>query len=95
MNNFQNLCIYFILILTYSFVICQDIPNARFEHASALINAKLYFFGGATDATNSSNEVFYIDLSSTFDIFTPPFKKASIGMPVGDNLGTCVSTPDG
>ncbi|RIB23158.1 hypothetical protein C2G38_895673 [Gigaspora rosea] len=94
MNNFQNLCICFILIFTFSFVICQDIPDGRFELSSALINDKLYFFGGATDATNTSNEVFYIDLSSTFDISTPPFKKASTEMPVGVNLGTCVSTPD-
>ncbi|KAF0416733.1 galactose oxidase [Gigaspora margarita] len=85
MNNFQNLCIYFILIFTCSFVICQDIPDGRFELSSALINDKIYFFGGATNATTSSNEVFYLDLSSTFDILTSPFKKASIGMPVGDN----------
>ncbi|KAF0531617.1 galactose oxidase [Gigaspora margarita] len=94
MNNFRNICIYLILIFTCSFVICQDIPDGRYELSSALINDKLYFFGGATDATNSSNEVYYIDLSSTFDIFTPPFKKVSTRMPVGDNLGTCVSSPD-
>ncbi|KAF0416738.1 galactose oxidase [Gigaspora margarita] len=94
MNNFQNLCIYFILSFTYSFVICQDIPDARYEHTSALINDKLYFFGGATQTTNTSNEVFYIDLSSTFDILTSPFKKVSVGMPVGVNLATCVSSPD-
>ncbi|KAF0434568.1 galactose oxidase [Gigaspora margarita] len=74
--------------------ISRDIPDGRYELSSALINDKLYFFGGATNATNSSNEVFYLDLSSTFDIFTPPFKKVSVGMPVGDNLGTCVSSPD-
>ncbi|RIB23164.1 hypothetical protein C2G38_895865 [Gigaspora rosea] len=94
MNNCQNFFIYFTLIFTYSFVISQDIPDVRYEHSSALINDKLYFFGGVTDTTNSSNEVFYIDLSNKFDIFAPPFKKVSIGMPVGDNLGTCVSSPD-
>ncbi|KAF0531629.1 galactose oxidase [Gigaspora margarita] len=94
MNNFQNLCIYFILSFTYSFVICQDIPEGRSEHASALINDKLYFFGGVTPTTDTSNEVFYIDLSSTFDILTLPFKKVSIGIPVGVNLATCVSSPD-
>ncbi|KAF0531622.1 galactose oxidase [Gigaspora margarita] len=94
MNKFQNLCIYVILCFTYSFVISQDIPEGRNQHSSALINDKLYFFGGVTQITNSSNEVFYIDLSSTFDIFTSPFKKVLLGMPVGDNLGTCVSSPD-
>ncbi|KAF0531620.1 galactose oxidase [Gigaspora margarita] len=94
MNNFQNLCIYFILSFTYSFVICQDIIEGRSQHTSALINDKLYFFGGVTQTTNSSNDVFYIDLSSTFDISTLPFKQVSIGMLVGVNLATCVSSPD-
>ncbi|KAF0531619.1 galactose oxidase [Gigaspora margarita] len=58
------------------------IPEGRRELKSALINDKLYFFGVAAQTTNCSNEIFYIDLSSTFDISTLPFKQVSIGMPV-------------
>ncbi|KAF0416737.1 galactose oxidase [Gigaspora margarita] len=94
MNNFQNLCIYFILIFNYSFITSQNIPDADMNIQVILLMTNFIFFGGATDTTNPSNEEFYIDLSNRFDIFTPPFKKVSIGMPVGENLGTRVSSPD-
>ncbi|KAF0548085.1 galactose oxidase [Gigaspora margarita] len=63
---------------------------------------KLYFFGGdlsATDlyngnATNAINEVWYLDLSSSFNTTTPPWNK-DVGMPLGYANGTsCVSPID-
>ncbi|RIB05650.1 hypothetical protein C2G38_2117853 [Gigaspora rosea] len=103
MNFFQNFqSILLIIILLFSFVNCQNIPNPRYQQTSSLIGKRLYFFGGdlsTTDYNNDqaayiTNEVWYLDLSSSFNTATPPWNK-DIGMPIGYNLGTsCVSPID-
>src|SRR5687768_11114369 len=47
-------------------------PVGRYTHSSALVEKKLYFFGGYNGG-KCSNEVFYLDLSRSFNIATPPW----------------------
>ncbi|RIB20759.1 hypothetical protein C2G38_1161037 [Gigaspora rosea] len=75
----------------YILVICQDVPSPRREQASTLVGTRLYFFGGYT-IINTSNEVWYLDLSSIFNIFTPPWH-SDVAMPVGYNFGTSCLSP--
>ncbi|RIB05651.1 hypothetical protein C2G38_2117854 [Gigaspora rosea] len=99
MNFFQNFQSFLlIIILLFSFVNCQNIPNPRYAQTSSLIGKRLYFFGGdfTTNANVSiaTNEVWYLDLSSSFNTATPPWNK-DVGMPIGYKLGTsCVSPID-
>ncbi|RIB17244.1 hypothetical protein C2G38_2246499 [Gigaspora rosea] len=103
MNFFQNIQSFLlIIILLFSFVNCQNIPNPRSQQTSSLIGNRLYFFSGdlsTTDSKNDSasnitNEVWYLDLSSSFNTATPPWGK-DVGMPIGYNLGaSCVSPID-
>ncbi|KAF0548093.1 galactose oxidase [Gigaspora margarita] len=103
MNLFQNIQFFLLnIILLFSFVNCQNIPNPRYQQTSSLIGNRLYFFGGdlsPTDhnndsATNVTNEVWYLDLSGSFNTATPPWNK-DIGMPIGYNLGaSCVRPID-
>ncbi|CAI2174136.1 16956_t:CDS:2, partial [Funneliformis geosporum] len=48
-------------------------PVGRYAHSSALIRNKLVFFGGINDKGFCLNEVFYLDLSRSFNIVTPPW----------------------
>ncbi|KAF0561667.1 galactose oxidase [Gigaspora margarita] len=103
MNFFQNFqSILLIITLLFSFVNCQNIPNPRSQQASSLIGKRLYFFGGDLSTTDSdndkaayiTNEVWYLDLSSSFNTATPPWNK-DVGMPIGNNVGaSCVSPID-
>ncbi|KAF0548082.1 galactose oxidase [Gigaspora margarita] len=103
MNLFQNIQSYLlIIILLFFFVNCQNIPKPRYLQTSSLIGNRLYFFGGDFSTTDSSNfsagnitnEVWYLDLSSSFNTATPPWNK-DVGMPIGYFLGaSCVSPID-
>ncbi|RIB18967.1 hypothetical protein C2G38_2183129 [Gigaspora rosea] len=101
MNLFQNIQPFLlIIILLFSFVNCQNIPNPRYLQTSSLIGNRLYFFGGdlsTTDyrndnAANITNEVWYIDLSSSFNASTPPWNK-DVGMPIGYILSASCASP--
>ncbi|KAF0549461.1 galactose oxidase [Gigaspora margarita] len=76
----------------YLFAICQNAPSPRREQASTLVDTRLYFFGGNTLPTFNSNEVWYLDLSSSFNISTPSWH-SNVVMPVGYNLGTSCLSP--
>ncbi|KAF0548084.1 galactose oxidase [Gigaspora margarita] len=103
MNLFQNIKTFLlIIILLFSFVNCKDIPKPRYRQTSSLIGNRLYFFGGDFSTTdliydnsaNITNEVWYLDLSSSFDTATPPWNK-DVGMPIGYVFGaSCVSPID-
>ncbi|KAF0538908.1 galactose oxidase [Gigaspora margarita] len=87
-------CILFFVIFSsvYYFVICQDLPSPRCQHTSTLVGTRLYFFGGVTSSTRKSDEVWYLDLSSSFKISTPPWRSDAV-MLVGYNLGTSCLSP--
>ncbi|SRR6266498_1962637 len=68
-----NLC--FILILYYLFFRVESFtPVGRIGHSSVLVGDKLYFFGGISDAdVYGLNEVFYLDVSKSFNLADPPW----------------------
>ncbi|CAI2165241.1 13565_t:CDS:2 [Funneliformis geosporum] len=65
----------FILILSYLFLrVYSFIPEGRSAHSTVLIDNKLYFFGGFVEnAKSCTNQVFYLDLSQSFDLIAPPW----------------------
>src|ERR1051326_6721171 len=64
-----------LIVLIYFFQIivkinCQQYaPKGRYLHTATLIGTKIYFLGGVlnVDATQFSNEFFYLDISKSFD----------------------------
>ncbi|RIB14811.1 hypothetical protein C2G38_1623811 [Gigaspora rosea] len=85
--------LFFVVFNSVSFfVICQNIPSPRREQASTLVGTRLYFFGGDTSSIGFPNEVWYLDLSSSFNISMPPWH-SDIAMPVGYILGTSCLSP--
>ncbi|KAF0548096.1 galactose oxidase [Gigaspora margarita] len=103
MNLFQNFQSFFLtIILLFPFVNCQNIPNPRYQQTSSLIGNRLYFFGGNIspivnnndNADNITNEIWYLDLSGSFNTATPPWNK-DVGMPIGYVFSaSCVSPID-
>ncbi|KAF0549473.1 galactose oxidase [Gigaspora margarita] len=71
--------------LPYYFVISQNVPSPRCQQTSTLVGTRLYFFGGSNLTTFTSNEVWYLDLSSLFNISTPPWH-SDVVMPVEYNF---------
>ncbi|CAG8680700.1 17020_t:CDS:2, partial [Dentiscutata heterogama] len=97
---FSLLGIIFVLFLNvHSFK-----PEPRGGHMVTLANDRIYFFGGSrpipmtssvwnqTHQFNLSDEVFYLDLSSSFSVDLPPFTdlSATSRMPFGSEKGTTV-----
>ncbi|KAF0538904.1 galactose oxidase [Gigaspora margarita] len=95
MKSLYYILFFVIFSSVYYFVICQNVPSPRREQTSTLVGTRLYFFGGTTSPTNlTSNEVWYLDLSSSFNIFTPPWHSDGV-MPVRYSFGTsCLSLID-
>ncbi|KAF0549466.1 galactose oxidase [Gigaspora margarita] len=73
------------------FVICQNVPRPRRQQTSTLVGTRLYFFGGGI-SISITNEVWYLDLSSSFNISTPPWH-SDVAMPVEYNLGSSCLSP--
>ncbi|KAF0538928.1 galactose oxidase [Gigaspora margarita] len=66
-------------------------PSPRRSQTSTLVGTRLYFFGGQT-STITSNEVWYLELSNSFNISTPPWHN-DVAMPVGYSFGTSCLSP--
>ncbi|RIB27337.1 hypothetical protein C2G38_22333 [Gigaspora rosea] len=95
MNYFHNYLYIFFLSLKFSLVICLE-PDPRYELASTLVGTKFYFFGGVKQIAQnlSTNEAWYLDLSSSFSTTKPPWSK-SANMPVAYYFGSsCISPID-
>ncbi|KAF0508034.1 galactose oxidase [Gigaspora margarita] len=88
MNFLWNFLSRFMLTLSfiYVFVNCQNTPHSRYGQASVLVNNIFYFFGG-TNTTKIFNEVWYLNLSSSFNASAPQWYR-SIDMPVGYYWGS-------
>ena len=73
-------------ILFYSFIVevKSFIPEGRLAHSSINVDNKLYFFGGVNDNDFVISEVFYLDLSESFDADAPSWidVSASSAIPV-------------
>ena len=65
-------------------------PTGRLAHSSILVENKLYFFGGALNGKSCSNEVFYLDVSQSFDMAAPPWNDLTpnAGIPFKSVSGT-------
>src|SRR4051812_26193348 len=65
-------------------------PRGRAAHYTALVGTKLYFFGGSVVNDFSSNEVFYLDVSKSFNIESPPWVDLTetAKMPFGSEWAT-------
>jgi N-acetylneuraminic acid mutarotase len=87
----QILYVFHILILSIFIIRVESFtPKERAVHSSALVGTKLYFFGGSIINDFSSNEVFYLDVSQTFNFASPPLTDltASAKIPFGSEWGT-------
>ncbi|KAF0442575.1 galactose oxidase [Gigaspora margarita] len=94
MKSLYYILFFVIFNSVYFLVICQNVPSPRREQSSTLVGTRLYFFGGSISSTIIVNEVWYLDLSSSFNISTPPWH-SDAAMPVGDIFGTsCLSSID-
>ncbi|RIB20771.1 hypothetical protein C2G38_1161456 [Gigaspora rosea] len=91
MKSLQYILFFVIFSSVYFFVICQNIPSPRRQQTSTIIGTKLYFFGGTTSLIKP-NEVWYLDLSSSFNNATPPWY-SDAAMPIGYTLGTSCLSP--
>ncbi|KAF0511660.1 galactose oxidase [Gigaspora margarita] len=68
--------------------------DKRFK-ASALVNAKLYFFSGKLKDGTVSNEVWYLDLGSLSNSTIQKWNRNNVSMPVAYYSGTsCISVVD-
>ncbi|CAI2194708.1 19075_t:CDS:2, partial [Funneliformis geosporum] len=66
-------------------------PEGRLSHYSVLVGNKLYFFGGYVDnAKSCTNQVFYLDLSQSFNLAVPPWVSLTqnAGIPFKSCWGT-------
>ncbi|KAF0549475.1 galactose oxidase [Gigaspora margarita] len=80
-----------IFVSRYLLVICQNVPSPRSQQTSTLVGTRLYFFGGAIPLS-VSNEVWYLDLSSSFNVSTPPWH-SDVVMTVRYSFGTSCLSP--
>ncbi|RHZ89590.1 hypothetical protein Glove_13g128 [Diversispora epigaea] len=71
-NNFYQIFPFYIifsyLIIVNTNVVLSLTTSPRHSHGNALVGSNLYILGG-----NNSNEAFYVDLSSSFDVNSPPW----------------------
>ncbi|CAI2185088.1 4878_t:CDS:2, partial [Funneliformis geosporum] len=68
-------------------------PEGRLSHYSVLVGNKLYFFGGYVDnAKSCTNQVFYLDLSQSFNLAVPPWVSLTqnAGIPFKSCWGTAL-----
>src|ERR1051325_11370510 len=60
--------ILFLYVLHLNNSVYAFVPAARFGHTAALINNNIYFQGGAAAKENILSDLFYLDVSKSFDI---------------------------
>jgi N-acetylneuraminic acid mutarotase len=71
MTNYKYAPFYLFFIIYLFLEIESFTPISRLAHSSVLVENKLYFFGGVLNDSFCSNEVFYLDVSQTFNIQAP------------------------
>src|SRR5688572_16372229 len=80
-------CRYLFIIFMFCFMLFEVepfSPTGRLAHSSVLVGDKIYFFGGALDFTRVSNEIFYLDVSKSFDTANPSWVNFA-SIPFGSN----------
>ena len=71
--NYISLYLFFLFSLCSFYEIESFIPVGRHAHSSVFTGNKLYFFGGRLSSNEYSDDVFYLDLSQSFDMAAPPW----------------------
>lgn len=89
---FYSLYLYLILIFVF-FGVESYTPIGRLTHSSVLVGNNLYFFGGQYGNGSISNEVFYLNLSRSFDVENPPWfdLTSTASIPFGSYFATVAS----
>jgi hypothetical protein len=84
----------FIIILSIITSLVKSAINgerfSRFAHTSTIINDKLYIIGGQISQTRGSNDVFYLDLTNSFNTSDPPWIKTS-GLPLESSWASAIT----
>ena len=91
--SYYNYVSFYLFIFIYFFLEIESFtPVGRFGHTSALVENKLYFFGGSKDLdTGCSNDVIYLDISQPlFDMATPQRSDLMILLLLTDELSAVV-----
>src|SRR2546423_4574638 len=92
-NNYVSFLFIHFTLIYLSLEIESFTPSGRIVHSSVLVGSKLYFFGGEKDDGSCSNEMFYLDVSQSFNIDVPPWNDLTpnAGMPFKSCWGTVSS----
>ncbi|CAG8446272.1 3610_t:CDS:2 [Acaulospora colombiana] len=83
-----------LLLLIISEAVCFT-PYARVGQTQALVGTKLFYAGGYTGLTQAySNELFYLNLSSSFQASNPPWVSlTNANIPISPTYSTFVVSP--
>src|SRR5438045_2989964 len=68
----KHIFIYSLYFFVLIYGVESFVPIERLGHSSVLVGDRLYFFGGERPDIYS-NEVFYLNLSQSFDVGNPPW----------------------
>jgi N-acetylneuraminic acid mutarotase len=88
-NNFNSL--YLCLTFMFGYILFgvePFVPAGRLGHSSILVGNKIYFIGGVSNTYQILNEVFYLDLSQSFNVANPPWTQVPNSPPFGSVLAT-------
>src|SRR5688572_16154875 len=66
---------------------------SRFAQASIIINDKLYIIGGQQSRQRGSNDVFYLDLTKSFDVQDPQWIE-TLGLPLESAWANAVAVEE-
>src|SRR5436305_12857782 len=79
MSYYNDVLLYLFIFIYFFLEIESFTPVGRFGHTSALVENKLYFFGGSKDLdTGCSNDVIYLDISQPFNTQTPQWNDLTL-----------------
>src|SRR5688572_20727570 len=82
------LLIYIIFMVGFMLLVVPEVepfsPAGRSGHSSVLVGDKIYFFGGELDENRNSDEIFYLDVSESFEMESPPWVQLT-GIPFGSS----------
>ena len=69
------------------------IPVGRFAHSTALVDKRIYFFGGESPP-KVFDQILYLDVSKPFNTINPPFEEIpNASIPFGSSLATVILNP--
>src|ERR1043165_7876496 len=83
-------CRHLFIIFVFGFIFFEVepfVPRGRLAHSSILVGDRIYFFGGTFDEIYNTDEVFYLDISKSFDVTNPPWVQLG-GIPIGSSWAT-------